>query len=230
MGEFAGLLREELEWLQRRAVAFARDEEMRAELVQETVHIALERAPRFLAGPSRNPRARLRCLLVHAMKSARSRLLRQMRWTRPAEEPPDVSHAETPENTVRAKEWQESHVAAVRALTTPNIRLAYLAVHLPHELEFRDFEEAARFRRGGAAGLARPPEVAWELWRRAVEEFYPRANDAEWKRKVVETLRCEGPPGEVSEEEVARAIRNLDTQLARARARLAQAEDEEDSP
>src|SRR5690606_39729439 len=120
--------------------------------------------------------------------SRASRLLRQMRWTRPAEEPPDVSHAETPENTVRAKEWQESHVAAVRALTTPNIRLAYLAVHLPHELEFRDFEEAARFRRGGAAGLARPPEVAGQLWRRAGEAVCPRVYDRGWELKVVGSI------------------------------------------
>jgi len=231
MGEFAELLREELGWLQRRVAACSRDGEMRAELLQETVRIALERAPRFLAGPSRNPRARLRCLLLASLQSACSRLLRQMRWTRPADdEISEEGHAETPESVARAREWRAGHLAAVRTLLTPNLRLAYLAVHLPHEVEPRDLEEAARFHRGGAAGLARPPEVAWKLWRHAVEAIYPRASDAEWKRKVVEILRCEGPPGEVPEEEIARGIRNLDTQLTRARARLSEAEDEEDPP
>lgn len=234
MGEFERLLASELGWLERRVAGFARDREMRDELVQETVLIALDRAPRFFSGPSRDEHARMRYLLHVALRSARTNLLRQERKTQPAkgDELPEARDSQTPENLLEAKEWRRDHLLAVRSLLTPNVRLAYLLVHLPHEVTPGDLEDAAKFRKGGAAGLARPPDATWEILRRALEDLHPKATDAEWKRAVVEILRWDGPLGEAPSELVQNGIRNLDTQLTRARARLelAAPSDRERSP
>ena len=183
--------------------------------------IALHRAPRFFEGPSRNEEARMRTLLLESLKGALTNLLRQGRKTPLAREDRFVGEeAETPESLLAWKQHRAAHIASARAELTPNIALAYLCVLFPEEVGAEDFEAAARFRGGGATGLARPVPSAWALFERLRSEFHPKVAEAEWKRLVVETLRSGAPLGEAEPEVLARGLRNLDTQLARARKRL----------
>lgn len=227
MSEFGRLLEEQLPWLRGRVAQRARavgsgGGELQDDLLQETVMIALQRAPRFFEGPSMNEAARMRTLLKVCLKSAFTNLLRQQEKApvHDGDEFPLAREAETPESLVAGAQYQAAHIASARAELTPNLALAYLCSVFPDAVSEADFERAATFRGGGATGLARPASEAWALFQRLRQEQLPKVGDAEWKRLVVETLRSEAPLGEADERLLERGIRNLDTQLTRARKRL----------
>lgn len=227
MKEFGRLLEGQLPWLRVRVAQRVRacgssGIELGDDLLQETVMIALQRAPRFFQGPSRNEEARMRTLLQVALQGAFTNLLRQRSKTPLAagEELPPAREEETPESLLAGEEHRARHLASVRSELTPNLALAYLCVVFPEEVRAEDVSAAAAFKGGGAAGLARPAEEAWALFRRIRAELHPRIAEPEWKRLVVELLRSRAPLGEADAEALAKGIRNLDTQLTRARKRL----------
>src|SRR5690554_4686484 len=102
MHDFHRFLARHHSWLKGRVHYRARAwglKEMADDLLQETLVIATERAPRFFAGPSRNVDARMRCLLLESLRSAATNLYRQMKKTPLAGgELPERSEVEDPES------------------------------------------------------------------------------------------------------------------------------------
>lgn len=225
MGEFRSLLAAQLDWLAVRVRQHARVaglSDAQEDLLQETVKIALERLPRFFVGPSRNESARMRCLLLQALKSARTNLYRERAKTPVLGGDAPIERAETedPESLLAGEQYRRAHLAEVRAELSPGVALVYLCIHFPEEVCAEDLRRAAAFRGGGAQGLARPVDEAWSLFDRLRTERLARTSEAEWKRLVVEVLFSAAPLGEASREDLERGIRNVDTRLARARAKL----------
>lgn len=225
MGDFRGLLASQYDWLVRRVRLQASAwglADAHEDLLQETLMIALDRLPRFFEGPSRNEVARMRHLLVQSLRSAATNLFRQRAKTplAGADALPERATVEDPESLVAAEQHRREHLGDARSRLSPAVALVYLGMHFPHEVREEDLRKAADFRGGGAQGLARPVSEAWSLFRRIRDDHLPRVSESAWKRLLVEVLFSSAPIGEASPEDMDRGIRNVDTRLARARARL----------
>lgn len=246
MGGFEDLLMPHLGWLQGRARhhagalrrgGYGSVESLGDDIMQETLLRAVRKAPAWFDGPSQDPAARMRELLVWSLKQAVTRLQRTRRWSSlPSSDEEALEEGfelratdrgDPEEEIVRRLEDSRktrSFLADVRSRLNPAYRLTVLAVYFPEEVQYEDILEASRHRMGGARPVTRDPGEAWALLRSKLEPF--SYGMTEWKRAVAEIFRSSSPLGASPEDLVRREVNRLDVHLSRARKTLGVAPEE----